>query len=80
MKRLFDFVESGDIWHSKYGEKAVPFELVMDLVTVNQLDKFHYLPRTNAGNGTLLKGTVSYSMNKEQWTEAGTFELSLIHI
>ena len=74
VKRLFDFVESGDIWHSKYGEKAVPFELVMDLVTVNQLDKFHYLPRTNAGNGTLLKGTVSYSMNKEQWTEAGTFE------
>ena len=73
VKRLFDFVESGDIWHSKYGEKAVPFELVMDLVTVNQLDKFHYLPRTNAGNGTLLKGTVSYSMNKEQWTEAGTF-------
>ena len=74
VKRLFDFVESGDIWHSKYGEKAVPFELVMDLVTVNQLDKFHYLPRTNAGNGTLLKGTVSYSMNKELWTEAGTFE------
>lgn len=74
VKRLFDFVESGDIWHTKYGEKAVPFELVMDLVTVNQLDKFHYLPRTNAGNGTLLKGTVFYSMNKEQWTEAGTFE------
>ena len=64
VKRLFDFVESGDIWHSKYGEKAVPFELVMDLVTVNQLDKFHYLPRTNAGNGTLLKGTVSYSMKE----------------
>lgn len=73
-KRLFDFAESGDMWHSKYGEKAVPFELVMDLVTVNQLDKFHYLPRTNAGNGTFLKGTVSYSMNREQWTEAGTFE------
>lgn len=74
VKRLFDFVESGDIWHTKYGEKAVPFDLVIDLVSVNQLDKFHYLPRTNAGNGTLLKGTVSYSMNKEQWTEAGTFE------
>lgn len=74
VKRLFDFVESGDIWHTKYGAKAVPFELVLDLVTVNQLDKFHYLPRTNAGNGTILKGTVAYSMNKEQWTEAGTFE------
>lgn len=74
VKRLFDFVESGDVWHTKYGEKAVPFDLIMDLVTVNQLDKFHYLPRTNAGNGTLLKGSVSYSMNKELWTEAGTFE------
>lgn len=74
VKRLFDFVESGDIWHTKYGEKAVPFELTIDLVSVNQLDKFHYLPRTDAGNGTLLKGTVAYSMNKEQWTEAGTFD------
>lgn len=73
-KRLFDFTESGDIWHTKYGEKAVPFDLIMDLVTVNQLDKFHYLPRTDAGNGTILKGTVSYSMNKDQWTEAGIFE------
>ena len=73
-KRLFDFTESGDIWHTKYGEKAVPFNLVMDLVTVNQLDKFHYIPRTNAANGTFLKGTVSYSMDKTQWIEAGTFE------
>lgn len=73
-KRLFDFAESGDIWHTKYGEKAVPFDLTMDLVTVNRLDKFHYLPRTDAGNGTILKGTVSYSMDKMQWTEAGIFE------
>lgn len=77
VRRLFDFVETGDVWHTKYREKAVPFDLVMDLVTVNQLHKFHYLPRTNAGNGTLLKGTVSYSMNKEQWTEAGSFEWKL---
>ena len=74
VKRLFDFVESGDVWHTKYGEKAVPFELTLDLVRVSQLDKFHYLPRTDAGNGTLLKGKVAYSMNKEEWTEAGTFE------
>ena len=47
---------------------------MIDLKTVNQLDKFHYLPRTDAGNGTLLKGTVSYSMDKEHWTEAGAFD------
>ena len=48
--------------------------MIIDLKTVNQLDKFHYLPRADAGNGTLLKGTVSYSMDKENWTEAGAFE------
>ena len=39
-----------------------------------QLDKFQYVPRENAGNGTLLKGTVSYSMDKQNWMEAGAFE------
>lgn len=73
-KRLFNFDESGDVWHTKYGEKAIPFDLVIDLKTVNQLDKFHYLPRTDGGNGTLLKGTASYSMDKENWTEAGVLD------
>jgi len=38
------------------------------------LDKFHYLPRTDGGNGVILKGSVYYSMDKENWTEAGSFE------
>ena len=74
IERLFNFSESGDTWHTKYGANGMPCDMIIDLVTVNQLDKFHYLPRTDAGNGTLLKGTVSYSMNKEDWTEAGTFD------
>ena len=74
VNRLFDFAESGDNWHTKYNVSAVPFDLIIDLKTVNQLDKFHYLPRTDAGNGTLLKGSVSYSMDKEHWTEAGAFD------
>lgn len=73
LRRLFDF-EEGELWHTVYNEKAVPFDLVMDLKTINQLEKFHYLPRENAGNGTILKGTVYYSMDKENWTEAGDFE------
>ena len=72
--RLFNFSESGDTWHTKYNVNSIPLDLVIDLKTVNQLDKFHYLPRADAGNGTLLKGTVSYSMDKENWTEAGAFE------
>lgn len=74
MDRLFDFAESGDMWHTKYGKNSLPFEMTIDLRTVNQLDKFHYLSRTDGGNGTMLKGTVSYSMDKEHWTEAGAFD------
>lgn len=73
LRRLFDF-EEGELWHTKYNEKAVPFDLILDLKSVNQIEKFHYLPRENAGNGTLLKGTIYYSMDKENWTEAGTFD------
>lgn len=75
VNKLFDFDESS-VWHTKYGVKAVPFDLVVDMRTINQLDKFHYLPRTDAGNGTLLKGTVYYSMDREDWIEAGTFDWS----
>jgi len=71
--KLFDFDE-GNIWHTKWGTKAVPFDVVMDLRTINQLDKFQYLPRSGRGNGTLLKGKVYYSNDKETWTDAGAFE------
>ena len=72
--RLFDFAELGDMWHTKYGAKALPYDMIIDLRTVNQLDKFEYLPRTDGGNGTILKGTVYYSMDKENWTEAGAID------
>lgn len=71
--KLFDFDE-GNMWHTRYGENSIPFDMIIDLRTINQLDKFHYLPRDNAGNGTLMKGSVSYSFDKENWTEAGAFE------
>ena len=73
LRRLFDF-EEGELWHTKYGVNSLPFDLVVDLKTINQLDKFQYMPRDNAGNGTILKGAVYHSMDKENWTEAGSFE------
>ncbi len=72
LPRLFDF-EEGEIWHTRYSVNALPFDLLMDLKTINQLDKFHYLPRDNAGNGTILKGAVSYSFDKENWTFVDSF-------
>ena len=71
--RLFDFAELGDMFHTKYRKNAIPFDMVIDLRTVNQLDKFHYLSRQDGGNGTMLRGFVSYSMDKENWTPVDSF-------
>ena len=49
INRLFDFVEAGDVWHTLYNTKAVPFELTIDLHTVNTLDRFDYLPSSGFG-------------------------------
>lgn len=65
--RLFDF-EEGNIWHTIYGEKSVPFDMVIDLNGMNTLDKLHYLGREDGGNGTILKAEISYSTNKENWS------------
>ena len=48
--------------------------MFIDLKTINQLDRFDYLPRMSGGNGNLRKGKVYYSHDKQDWTEAGTFE------
>ncbi|SDE32839.1 TIM-barrel domain-containing protein [Niabella drilacis] len=72
ISQLVDFDE-GNLWHTKWGTKAVPFDIVLDLRSVNQLDKIQYLPRTR-GNGVLLKGSIAYGTSKSGWTDAGTFE------
>lgn len=72
LRKLFDF-EEGEIWHTKYNTDAIPFDLTIDLRTINQLDKFHYVPRENAGNGTILEGTVYQSIDKKTWTKADDF-------
>ncbi|MBC8602993.1 DUF5110 domain-containing protein [Parabacteroides acidifaciens] len=71
--RLFDFAELGDMFHTKYRKNAMPFDMIIDLRTINQLDKFDYLPRQDGGNGTILAGSVSYSMDKEDWTAVDSF-------
>lgn len=72
IQKLFNFDES-DMWHTKWSAKAVPFEMLVDLHSVNQLDKLHYLGREDGGNGTLLRGTLSYSMDKQTWSEPVPF-------
>ena len=62
------------MWHTKYAQQAVPFSIVMDLKTINQLDKFEYLPRSSGRNGVITKGSVEYSLDKNKWIAAGTFD------
>lgn len=70
--RLFDFDE-GNIWHTAWSGKAVPFEMVIDLNGMSTLDKLHYLGREDAANGTILKGTICYSTNREDWSRPVEF-------
>uniref|UniRef100_UPI0039A54587 TIM-barrel domain-containing protein n=1 Tax=Ornithobacterium rhinotracheale TaxID=28251 RepID=UPI0039A54587 len=72
LSHLFDRNE-GSTMHTKYGAKAVPFEIIIDLKSYNELDKFSYLPRTDGGNGIFLKGKVFTSEDKKNWSESGTF-------
>jgi len=72
IQKLFNYDE-GDMWHTKWGQVAVPFDITLDLRSVNHLDKIEYLPRTDGGNGIILKGTVYYSNDKDTWTEVGVF-------
>ncbi|MGF7230716.1 TIM-barrel domain-containing protein, partial [Arachidicoccus sp.] len=76
LSKLFDFDENS-IWHTSYGKTAVPFDIVMDLRTINQLDRFEYLPRISGRNGIPAKGTVYYSLDKNNWVIAGTFDWNI---
>lgn len=70
---LFDFDE-GSVWHTAWNLKAVPFDLTIDTRSISHLESMRYIPRPDAGNGTLLEGTVSLSADGERWTEAGSFK------
>lgn len=73
INKLFDFDES-NLWHTKWGESAIPFNIIADLKTINQLDKLEYLPRDGSGNGTILKGSIYYSSDKKNWIKETDFE------
>ncbi len=73
LAKFFDFDESTNI-HTKYYEKAVPFDIVIDLKSVNYLDKIVYLPRKSGRNGMIEKAKFFYSNDKENWEELGSVE------
>jgi hypothetical protein len=71
--KLVDF-DDKSMWHTKYEKRSVPFSITLDLKTINQLDRFEYLPRMSGKNGVIFKGTVEYSNDKNKWMPAGSFD------
>ncbi len=70
---LFDF-DLGTTWHTAWSETAVPFDLVADMHAIATLDRIQYVPRTDAGNGTITRGTLAISMDGLSWTDAADFD------
>ncbi len=73
VNKLFDYDEKS-MWHTAWSAKAVPFDMVVDLKSVNELEKIVYMPREDGRNGTILKGTYALSTDKQTWTEPVSFE------
>lgn len=76
IEKLFDF-DIKSTWHTKWGKgEAVPFDMTIDLHSVNQLDHLDYHHRADGGNGTITRGTISYSIDKQTWSEPQSFTWS----
>ncbi len=76
IKHLFDFDE-GTTWHTTWDKpNAAPFDIIIDLHVMTQIDQLQYLPRTDAGNGTITKGTIAYSIDRQQWSNPIPFTWS----
>jgi len=73
LNHLFDFDENSTM-HTVYAKKSVPFEIIIDLKSINKLEKIVYLPRLSGRNGIIQSGKFLYSGDKENWTDAGSFE------
>ena len=75
ISHLFDHDEKGEIWHTDWqNTNAVPFTIDIDMHASTELDRITYVPRDNAGNGTILAGTLQYSADGITWSEPQSFQ------
>ncbi len=74
IKNLFDFDE-GTTWHTAWDKpNATPFDLILDLHVVTQIDQIQYIPRPDGGNGTIMRAQLSYSLDKQTWSNPVAFK------
>ena len=71
---LFDGSVKTEMWHTEWGKRSTPFDITADLGAVYTLEKLEYVPRSDAGNGTLYIGTVSTSQDGKAWSEPSRFQ------
>ena len=68
IKHLFDFDE-GTTWHTAWDKpNSAPFDLILDLHVVAQIDSIRYVPRPDGGNGTFTQYTIECSLDKQTWS------------
>ena len=74
IQRLFDLDDKGEIWHTNWSQaNATPFTIDIDMHAITEIERIQYIPRDNAGNGTLLAGTVSLSLDGKNWSTPQSF-------
>ncbi len=71
--KLFDH-DLKSVFHTTWGKTdAVPFDLTIDLRGVADVERIEYVPREDAGNGTILRGTLSLSTDATTWSAPQPF-------
>ena len=75
ISHLFDLDERGELWHTDWkNTQAVPFTIDIDMHATTELDCITYVPRDNAGNGTILAGTLQLSADGRTWSDPQPFQ------
>ncbi|MFL8952036.1 TIM-barrel domain-containing protein [Helcococcus kunzii] len=68
VKNMFD-LDPTTAWHTKWGISQVPITVTADLGGIYSLDHLEYIPREDAGNGTITKYKISTSLDGRHWDE-----------
>ena len=74
LENLFDCSVATEMWHTDWALRAIPFDITANLGAIFQLDKLEYVPRSDAGNGTIYMGSVSISEDGVNWTDPVSFQ------
>ncbi len=73
IEKLYDR-DLGTQWHTNWNKPGQFNELIVNLNGSYDMDKFEYVPRPDAGNGTMMRGKVLVSRDGVHYKEVGTFD------